>query len=218
MRHGLSFEPVHNIWCHIKGRCLNPNNHKYKDYGGRGIRVCDRWMKFDNFLQDMGIPPSGHSIERKDVNGDYTPENCIWLPIAKQAWNRRDTVWLTAGGETKALGQWCSELLIGEATIRARLRRGWDAERALLSPVLDRFEAAAVAHKAQKEKRKTSPRKYPVGDLAFAAKLTKQQVIDILQSDETNTALAKKYGVDRSTIYLARKGRNWGHVQDELKG
>jgi hypothetical protein len=77
-------------WKAIMQRCYNPNNPDFKYYGGRGIKVCDRWHDFRNFLADMGPRPAGrYSIERVDVNGDYEPSNCIWLLHSEQSKNRR---------------------------------------------------------------------------------------------------------------------------------
>jgi hypothetical protein len=70
-------------------RCNNPKNKRFKDYGGRGIRVCKRWHSFANFFADMGPRPEGYSIERADVNGNYKRDNCAWIPRAEQAKNRR---------------------------------------------------------------------------------------------------------------------------------
>jgi hypothetical protein len=87
--HGLSRSKTHGIWASMKSRCLNPNVPTYKYYGGRGIRVCESWMRFENFYRDMGDCPPGYSIERRDVNGDYHPDNCEWIPRNQQAKNRR---------------------------------------------------------------------------------------------------------------------------------
>lgn len=75
----------------MNGRCSNPNDDRYKDYGGRGIRVCDRWKQFQNFLDDMGCRPDGKTLDRKDVNGNYEPDNCRWADSFEQAANKRKT-------------------------------------------------------------------------------------------------------------------------------
>lgn len=92
--HGMSNTKEHNTWLNLRGRCLNPNHKQYEDYGGRGINVCDRWIeKFENFYEDLGpAPTKDHSIERIDVNGNYCPENCIWLERKYQTRNQRSTV------------------------------------------------------------------------------------------------------------------------------
>ena len=73
----------------MRRRCNNPNHLRFKDYGGRGIKVCKRWDLFENFLADMGRRPKGYSIERINVNGNYTPSNCKWIPKRDQSKNRR---------------------------------------------------------------------------------------------------------------------------------
>jgi len=98
----VSEQPEYQIWSQMKGRCLNENNKKYPNYGGRGISVCDRWTEkgkgYINFIEDMGYRPTDkHSIERVDVNGNYEPANCIWIPIREQSLNRTDSADVKVG-------------------------------------------------------------------------------------------------------------------------
>jgi hypothetical protein len=124
-------------WQQMKNRCLNPNDKRFADYGGRGITVCDRWVNtYENFLADMGRRPSSrHSLDRVDVNGNYEPSNCRWATNREQSRNRRDNHRLTLNGKTQSLIEWQEETGIHWATIKARLDTGWSVERALTEPV-----------------------------------------------------------------------------------
>lgn len=89
-RHGYSREVMHNLWCAMRQRCENPSNGSFANYGGRGIKVCERWQVFENFLEDMGSKPSPkHSIDRINVNDGYNPPNCRWATRSQQARNTR---------------------------------------------------------------------------------------------------------------------------------
>lgn len=134
--HGQSRTFEHRVWKGMRQRCLNPLNAVYRDYGGRGIRICERWDSFENFLADMGpVPGPKHSIERKDPNGNYEPDNCVWLPKRRQSRNRRDTIRLAFNGETKPLIEWAEHLGLSYKALRARRDRGWTDEQILTTPV-----------------------------------------------------------------------------------
>ncbi len=133
----------YRAWEHMKNRCYRPTVPGYKNYGGRGIRVCDRWLGEDgaaNFLADMGPRPSAkHSVDRIDNDGDYTPENCRWATRAEQSRNRRRNVMLTHDGLTMCVADWADRLGIKRATLQIRVRRGWSVARMLTTPPDVRF-------------------------------------------------------------------------------
>lgn len=127
--HGYS-SPTYRSWKVMRNRCERQNDKQYKDYGGRGIKVCQRWKEFANFLEDMGLRPEGTSLDRIDNNGDYTIENCRWATRAEQGLNRRDNRLVNYQGCLMPLKKACDLSGIKYETAKDRLTRyGWTAER-----------------------------------------------------------------------------------------
>ncbi len=124
--HGKTNTKEFGVWTDIKTRCYNARAAAYDNYGGRGIKVCDRWLNsFEDFLADMGQRPSDkHSIERNDVNGDYTPENCRWATDEEQALNKTTTVWIEVDGVRKPLATWAKEKGVSIHAVRQRYAAG----------------------------------------------------------------------------------------------
>lgn len=133
--HGLSKTPEYRAWNSMRTRCNNPNAKKYSDYGGRGIKCCPEWDSFEQFYKDMGAKPDpSYTLERKEVNGDYTPENCIWIPMSDQAKNKRTVKRYTFMDQTFTLPEWVTELGKPYHVLYKRLRKGWTVERAFTTP------------------------------------------------------------------------------------
>lgn len=120
-----NIRPEYRAWAAMKTRCYNKKERSYKDYGGRGIKVCDRWLNsFENFLADMGNKPTPkHSIDRKDTNKGYSPENCRWATKKEQANNKRTTMFITIDGQTKSVSEWAETLGIKRDTLYKRHKR-----------------------------------------------------------------------------------------------
>lgn len=128
---------IYRIWINMRVRCSKPNAPDYARYGGRGIKVCERWQRFENFLADMGLPPSRrHTLDRTDVNGNYCPENCKWSTHKEQQRNRRSNHTVTYQGATFTLVEWSERTGIPTDTLSKRLNNyGWSTEKALTTPV-----------------------------------------------------------------------------------
>lgn len=124
------------IWNTMVRRCTNPKVKNWADYGGRGITVCERWMKFENFYADMGRRPSSkHSIERINNDGPYDPGNCTWALRSDQAKNKRNNRLIEANGERLHLAEWARRLGADHSTIIGRIARGWPESKAVTTPI-----------------------------------------------------------------------------------
>ena len=118
---GRKVSPTYLSWRGMKNRCLNSNEPAYKNYGARGITVCERWKQFANFLEDMGKVPQGHQIDRIDNNGNYCKSNCRWTTSEKNNRNRRDNRLITHKGRTLCLSEWAEICNVNPSTLGMRL-------------------------------------------------------------------------------------------------
>lgn len=181
-----------------KQRCYNPKCRDYKYYGALGIKICDRWLQsFTNFVEDMGLRPEGTSLDRVDVYGDYSPDNCVWSTRKEQMANQRRTITLTRNGETKTLPEWSKITGISYWTLKARKQiLGYTDEQCLSKSV-----ACGIP---------LPDKEYPVrvyrGVKGLENAVTKFNVEQIKEIREAYckvrsfSALAKKYGTSAPTI------------------
>lgn len=137
--HGKRKSYHFNIWNHIKRRCYREEEKSYSDYGGRGIKVCDRWLEGEGgkhplecFIEDMGDrPTASHSVERIDNDGDYEPGNCRWATPKEQARNRRSSRIISVYGDDMTVAEASEKYGVDYGLLISRIRVGWDAERAI---------------------------------------------------------------------------------------
>lgn len=128
---------IYRCWCNMRRRCYDPKCKQFDDWGGRGIRVCERWLGengFVNFLADMGPGKAGWTIERVDNDGNYELSNCVWATRTRQSRNRRSNLVFTVRGITDCLMGICEHFGAPYRMILKRIRRGWSIERALFTP------------------------------------------------------------------------------------
>ena len=142
-KHGLCEIPEHQVWADMRIRCSNPRHRKYPNYGGRGIKVCERWDDFANFIADMGRRPEGshpsgramYTLERINNDGDYEPGNCRWACYAEQNRNHHRNRLLTHNGKTMCMTDWAAFTGMTVNTIRKRLTNGWSVHDTLSVPM-----------------------------------------------------------------------------------
>lgn len=129
--HGLTHSREYRSWHMMRQRCYNPNNAKYFRYGGRGIEVCESWIKFENFYKDMGLCPPGLTLERKDNDGGYTKDNCIWATKKEQSRNTRRNVWVMINGVKTTVAHAAEQFGLNYNTAQYRIARGIPLDKPL---------------------------------------------------------------------------------------
>lgn len=138
-KHGMSRKKLYKVYMSMKDRCYNESHKFYKDYGGRGIKICEEWMgdngleNFYNWSTENGYK-EGLTIDRKNVNGNYEPSNCRWATMEEQGSNKRNNIWIEMNGMTKTLSQWSRESGIPINTLWNRLKKGFDSDEFLNPP------------------------------------------------------------------------------------
>lgn len=135
--HGRYLHPCYKHWGTMRQRCNNKNSSDYKNYGKRGIMICERWNNIENFIVDMGNPPSKeHTLDRIDVNGNYEPKNCRWANRKIQSNNRRNTIKI----DGIPLTQWCENHNLPYEAMYQRYANGWDKNKILNTPLLKKYK------------------------------------------------------------------------------
>lgn len=135
----------YSSWNHMKQRCLNMNNDRYDQYGGRGITICDEWKDFEVFLKDMGKRPKGTSLDRIDVDGPYSKDNCRWATPQQQ---QRNLQLHKVNGIGKSVVELAEDVNLPLTTLQTRLSRGWSLERATTEPLHEKDKSIAAAARA----------------------------------------------------------------------
>lgn len=129
---------LRGVWTNMRQRCLNPKNRQYKNYGGRGITICDEWINDYSSFRDWALRSGykqGLTIDRINNDEGYSPENCRWATYKEQSRNTRNNRIITINGETKCLIEWAETLGISYQLVQGRLRNGWPVEKALTEPL-----------------------------------------------------------------------------------
>lgn len=135
LTHGRSKTSMETTWRHMLERCMDPESKSYKNYGARGIKVCERWLDFTAFIEDMGDKPVGTSLDRIDVNGHYEPGNCRWATMKQQNRNRRNNRLIEYQGRTQCLSEWEEEFSLPKGRLLNRLQLGFTVADALTRPI-----------------------------------------------------------------------------------
>ena len=135
--------PLNKRWVHMLGRCYNPTSKSFKDYGARGITVCQRWRdSFWSYVADIGpCPGPGYELNRIDNNGPYAPDNCNWIEKKYQARNKRNSVWIEFRGERLPLVEWARRIGVKYDTLKARLLRGYPLEEIMTNKVMPGYRS-----------------------------------------------------------------------------
>jgi hypothetical protein len=153
----MTAHPLYTAWSSMHERCYNVNSKRYPPYGGRGITVCDRWFKFEDFAADMGERPPGTSLDRIDNEGNYEPSNCRWATVKEQTRNTRRTRWIDTLWGRLPLVEAAERAGIRYDTLRGRLQLGWPVSKALKQPVVAPYLRTTTDDRSASPKHEPAP-------------------------------------------------------------
>ena len=136
-KHKGRYTRLYIVWCNMKGRCYNPNNKRYANYGARGITVCEEWREnfgaFKEWAEKNGYKVDAkrgeNTIDRINNDKDYCPENCRWVSNKQQANNKSTNIFITYKSRTKTIAEWSEEIGLKPDTIKNRIKKGWSIEK-----------------------------------------------------------------------------------------
>lgn len=174
-KHGMCGTKTYNSWIAMIGRCCQPSSEHYSRYGGRGITVCERWMKFAEFFEDMGVRPDGTTLDRIDNDGNYEPGNCRWSTRKKQMSNTSNNTRIAVAEETHTLIEWSRISGVESSVILSRIASGW--------PTWD-----AVFKQPDKK----------IGRRLSAA--ARKEVLQFVKDGVSKTEIMRRFGISRGTI------------------
>ena len=198
--HGLSHKiPEYSVWKNIRRRCNNKKRDDYERYGGRGIRVCERWDDFELFLEDMGHRPSDkHSIDRIDNDKDYNPENCRWVTSTEQQRNKGNNYYIEYNGETMCMSAWAEKLGFSRDLLKNRIYRGWSIEKAFTTPKKEQPNKRYIDYIGEKYRLSELARKFSISSKTLTFRLKSGWSVD----DAVNTPVdyANKINKEKEVV------------------
>jgi hypothetical protein len=151
-RNNTARRPLYMVWASMKSRCQRKNNLDYHYYGGRGIKVCERWQKYENFAEDMSPRPSPkHTLDRIDNDGNYEPGNCRWATPKEQHRNTRRNIFFVVDGVKTSATELCERHGINQWTLYSRIKRGFPQDKLFLPPRKRTYSTQALNNKFNKE-------------------------------------------------------------------
>jgi DNA-binding MarR family transcriptional regulator len=185
--------PTYRCWGAMIQRCTNQNNAHFSNYGGRGISVCDRWLAFANFLEDMGERPNGMTLDRIDNDGNYEPGNCRWATRKEQAGNTRVTKHVVLDGEVVSLSEAARRLNYDSSQLSKLVRR-------------DGVESAIE----QARNRWTPGKRHPNSKLSVD---DVRAIKSLLSRGDVPSDIAREFSIDQTTVSAIKTGKNWSWVK-----